>query len=136
MRTSTFNRKEFDLLLALATRAGEVVSKRQLLAEVWQLPWGGADQTIDVHLSWLRRKLGESAASPRYLHTRARRRGQARRPRSGHRVVTLRTRVVLVAVASAVAVLVLLLVPVTLLVRSNAAEAAEQDADRRRARRG
>ncbi len=63
------NRKEFDLLLALASRPGQVVSKRQLLAEVWQQPWGGADRTVDVHLSWLRRKLGESAAEPRYLHS-------------------------------------------------------------------
>ncbi|RZI88754.1 MAG: response regulator transcription factor [Microbacterium sp.] len=63
------NRKEFDLLLALATRAGQVVTKRELLAEVWQLPWGGADRTVDVHLSWLRRKLGETAASPRYLRS-------------------------------------------------------------------
>ncbi|WP_353829173.1 response regulator transcription factor [Agromyces sp. SYSU T0242] len=63
------NRKEFDLLLALAARAGQVVSKRQLLSEVWQMPWGGADRTVDVHLSWLRRKLGETAAEPRYLHS-------------------------------------------------------------------
>ena len=63
------SRKEFDLLLALAVRAGQVVSKRELLAEVWQMPWGGADRTVDVHLSWLRRKLGESAASPRYVHS-------------------------------------------------------------------
>ena len=62
-------RKEFELLLALARRAGEVVSKRDLLAEVWQLAWGGSDRTVDVHLSWLRRKLGESAAQPRYLHS-------------------------------------------------------------------
>jgi DNA-binding response OmpR family regulator len=62
-------RKEFELLLALARRAGEVVSKRELLAEVWQLAWGGSDRTVDVHLSWLRRKLGESAAAPRYLHS-------------------------------------------------------------------
>ncbi|PUB25014.1 DNA-binding response OmpR family regulator [Promicromonospora sp. AC04] len=68
-RELDLNRKEFDLLLALATRAGDVVSKRQLLAEVWQLPWGGADRTVDVHLSWLRRKLGETAADPRYLHS-------------------------------------------------------------------
>ena len=66
-RELTLNRKEFDLLLALASRAGEVVTKRQLLAEVWQMPWGGADRTVDVHLSWLRRKLGETAAEPRYL---------------------------------------------------------------------
>lgn len=63
------NRKEFDLLLALASRPGEVVSKQQLLAEVWQLPWGGGDRTVEVHLSWLRRKLGESAADPRYLRS-------------------------------------------------------------------
>lgn len=63
------SRKEFDLLLALATRAGEVVSKAELLADVWGLPWGGADRTVDVHLSWLRRKLGETAAAPRYLHS-------------------------------------------------------------------
>ena len=63
------NRKEFDLLLALASRPGQVISKRQLLAEVWQQPWGGADRTVDVHLSWLRRKLGESAAEPRYLQS-------------------------------------------------------------------
>ncbi|MFD1250796.1 response regulator transcription factor [Nocardioides ginsengisoli] len=68
-RPLDLNRKEFDLLLALAARAGEVVSKRQLLAEVWQQPWGGADRTVDVHLSWLRRKLGETAAAPRYLHS-------------------------------------------------------------------
>jgi DNA-binding response OmpR family regulator len=63
------SRKEFDLLLALAQRAGEVVSKRELLAEVWRQPYGGGDRTVDVHLSWLRRKLGESAAEPRYLHS-------------------------------------------------------------------
>lgn len=62
-------RKEFDLLLSLITRAGEVVTKKELLTEVWQLPYGGPDRTLDVHLSWLRRKLGETAAEPRYLHT-------------------------------------------------------------------
>jgi DNA-binding response OmpR family regulator len=62
-------RKEFELLTALAAQAGQVVSKRQLLAEIWQQPGGGADKTVDVHLSWLRRKLGETAANPRYLHS-------------------------------------------------------------------
>jgi DNA-binding response OmpR family regulator len=61
--------REFDLLRYLAERAGEVVTKRELLAEVWQQAWGGSDKTVDVHLSWLRRKLGETAAQPRYLHT-------------------------------------------------------------------
>ncbi len=63
------SRLEFDLLAHLARRSPEVVSRRELLAEVWRQPHGGADKTIDVHLSWLRRKLGETATEPRYLHT-------------------------------------------------------------------
>ena len=63
------SRKEYDLLWLLANRIGEVVTKRELLSEVWQLPFGGGDRTVDVHLSWLRRKLGETAAEPRYLQT-------------------------------------------------------------------
>ena len=46
-----------------------MVSKRELLAEVWQQPYGGAEKTVDVHLSWLRRKLGETAQEPRFLVT-------------------------------------------------------------------
>lgn len=65
----TLTRKEFDLLYYLASRPGEVVSKRDLLADVWHLPWGGGDRTVDVHVSWLRRKLGETAAQPVYLHS-------------------------------------------------------------------
>jgi two-component system, OmpR family, KDP operon response regulator KdpE len=63
------SRLEFDLLLCLAQRAGEVVTKREIMAEVWRQPYNSSDKTVDVHLSWLRRKLGESAAEPRYLHT-------------------------------------------------------------------
>ena len=63
------SRKEFELLIYLASRCGEVVSKRELLAEVWRQPYGGADKTVDVHLSWLRRKLGEKADEPRFLVT-------------------------------------------------------------------
>ena len=61
--------REFDLLHYLAARAGTVVTKQELLVEVWQQPYGGADKSVDVHLSWLRRKLGETAQQPRYLHT-------------------------------------------------------------------
>ncbi|GAA4587203.1 response regulator transcription factor [Planotetraspora phitsanulokensis] len=61
--------REFDLLYYLASRPGEVVTKRELLTEVWLVPYGGADKTVDVHLSWLRRKLGESAQNPRYIQT-------------------------------------------------------------------
>jgi DNA-binding response OmpR family regulator len=61
--------KEFDLLALLGERMGEVVSKREMLAEVWRQPYGGGDRTVDVHLSSLRSKLGESAREPRFLQT-------------------------------------------------------------------
>ena len=62
--------KEFELLAYLAERPGKMISKRELLAAVWRQPYGGADKTVDVHLSWLRKKLGETAAEPRFIHTR------------------------------------------------------------------
>ncbi len=65
----TLTPKEFDLLLHLAARPNQVVTKRELMTEIWQQPFTGADKTVDVHLSWLRRKLGESGEAPRYLHT-------------------------------------------------------------------
>jgi DNA-binding response OmpR family regulator len=61
------SRKEFDLLAHLARNPGRVATKRELLAEIWDQPYGGSDKTVDVHLSWLRRKLGETATEPRYL---------------------------------------------------------------------
>lgn len=67
--TLELSRLEFDLLTHLARRSPEVVDRRELLAEVWNQPYGGSDKTVDVHLSWLRRKLGETASAPRYLHT-------------------------------------------------------------------
>jgi two-component system, OmpR family, KDP operon response regulator KdpE len=63
------SRREFDLLHYLALHAGQVVTRRDLLTHVWRMPYGGADKTVDVHVSWLRRKLGETAQQPRYLHT-------------------------------------------------------------------
>ena len=68
-RPLELSRREFDLLVLLAGRVGEVVTKREILAEVWQQVYGGGERTVDVHLSWLRRKLGESAAHPQYLHS-------------------------------------------------------------------
>ncbi len=50
--------KEFDLLAALVTRAGEVVTREQLMDEVWDENWFGPTKTLDVHVSTLRRKLG------------------------------------------------------------------------------
>ncbi|GAA2241837.1 MULTISPECIES: response regulator transcription factor [Kitasatospora] len=67
-RLLDLTRREFDLLAFLAAKPGVVVPRKEILAEVWRQTYGG-DQTIDVHLSWLRRKLGETASQPRYLHT-------------------------------------------------------------------
>ena len=68
-RSLDLSPKEFDLLALLAEKVGEVVTKRDILAEVWRQPYGGGDRTVDVHLSSLRSKLGESARHPRFLHT-------------------------------------------------------------------
>ena len=68
-RPLELTRLEFDVLAHLARRSPEVVSRAELLAEVWRQPYGGADKTVDVHLSWLRRKLGETGTAPVYLHT-------------------------------------------------------------------
>ncbi|MEU4213953.1 response regulator transcription factor [Actinoplanes sp. NPDC026623] len=62
-------RREFDVLTYLAERVGQVISRRELLTEVWNQTRIGEEQTIDVHISWLRRKLGETAAAPCFLHT-------------------------------------------------------------------
>jgi len=62
--------KEFDMLAYLAARHGTVVSKEDLHAAVWKAPAGTEGRTVDVHLSNLRKKLGETATSEvRYLHT-------------------------------------------------------------------
>jgi DNA-binding response OmpR family regulator len=63
-RRLDLSRREFDLLAYLAARPGTVVPRQELLTEVWHQAYGD-DQTIDVHVSWLRRKLGESAVRPR-----------------------------------------------------------------------
>jgi DNA-binding response OmpR family regulator len=67
-RELALTRREFDLLAYLAAHADQVMSRKRILAEVWQQPYL-EDQTVDVHLSALRRKLGEKASDPRYLHT-------------------------------------------------------------------
>ncbi len=68
-RPLQLTRREFDVLQYLAERVGQVVSRRELMTEVWHQARIGEEQTIDVHISWLRRKLGETAARPRFLRT-------------------------------------------------------------------
>ncbi|WP_412543429.1 response regulator transcription factor [Longispora sp. K20-0274] len=62
-------RREYDLLMYLAVRVGRVVTRQEIVTEVWRQPYSGTEQTLDVHISWLRRKLGETAAKPRLLRT-------------------------------------------------------------------
>ena len=68
-RQLDLSRKEFDLLHLLASEAGTVVTRERLLEEVWQTSWFGSSKTLDVHVAALRRKLGDSAESPRFIHT-------------------------------------------------------------------
>ena len=62
-------RTEFDILEALSGRPGNVLSRRQLLEIVRDGPWVGNEHLVDVHIGHLRRKLGDDAASPRYIAT-------------------------------------------------------------------
>ncbi|MFJ7209234.1 response regulator transcription factor [Streptomyces sp. NPDC098789] len=68
-RTLRLRPKEFRLLVYLASREGRVISRRELLREVWDGAGGSSNRTLDVHLCLLRRQLGESASHPRYLHS-------------------------------------------------------------------
>jgi len=60
---------EFELLLALLQRRGAVVSRQELMREVWGSDPTGSTKTLDMHVSWLRRKLGDDANAPRYVTT-------------------------------------------------------------------
>jgi DNA-binding response OmpR family regulator len=63
------SRKEFDLLAELMRHRGEVVTREDLMSRVWDTNWFGSTKTLDVHIGWLRRKLGDDAAEPRYIET-------------------------------------------------------------------
>ncbi|MCU1431820.1 MAG: response regulator transcription factor [Actinotalea sp.] len=61
--------KEFDLLRALVRDAGSVVARETLMRDVWGSDPSGSTKTLDMHVSWLRRKLGDDANAPRYIST-------------------------------------------------------------------
>jgi DNA-binding response OmpR family regulator len=63
------SRKEFDLLQLLMEHAGEVVTREQLMREVWHTSFWTSSKTIDVHLGWLRRKLGDDSRHPHLITT-------------------------------------------------------------------
>jgi two-component system response regulator RegX3 len=61
--------KEFDLLKLLMSRAGEVVGREEIMDEVWDPHWFGPTKTLDVHISWLRKKIEDEPSSPTYITT-------------------------------------------------------------------
>jgi DNA-binding response OmpR family regulator len=60
---------EFDLLLSLARAAGRVKTREQLLLEIADRDFEAFDRSIDVHISSLRRKLGDDAKAPQWITT-------------------------------------------------------------------
>ena len=68
-RELSLTRKEFDLLVRLAQSAGQVVTREDLMSDVWDENWFGSTKTLDVHMTALRRKLGEDPAAPRHIQT-------------------------------------------------------------------
>jgi DNA-binding response OmpR family regulator len=65
----TLTAKEFDLLRVLLRDAGRVVTRDQLMREVWDTTWWSSTKTLDMHISWLRRKLGDEATNPQFIST-------------------------------------------------------------------
>ncbi|MPZ87742.1 MAG: response regulator [Nitriliruptorales bacterium] len=61
--------KEFDLLALLVEHAGTVLTRERIMERVWDTNWLGSTKTLDMHVSWLRRKLGDDVSQPRYVTT-------------------------------------------------------------------
>ncbi|QZY29985.1 winged helix-turn-helix domain-containing protein [Nocardioides coralli] len=68
-REIEFSRMEFDLLHALMARAGELVTREELMRDVWETTFWTSSKTIDVHLGWVRRKLGDDSRQPSLITT-------------------------------------------------------------------
>lgn len=68
-REVRLSKKEFELLHALIRRPGEIVTREELMHEVWNTTFWTSAKTIDVHLGWLRRKLGDDTRRPTLITT-------------------------------------------------------------------
>ena len=68
-REVLLSRKEFDLVHALIARAGSVVTREELMRDVWGVNFWTSSKTIDVHLGWVRRKLGDDTRRPHLITT-------------------------------------------------------------------
>ena len=67
--TVELSRKEFDLLVRLVRDSGHVVTREQLMSDVWDENWFGPTKTLDVHIGWLRKKLGDDPGAPAWIET-------------------------------------------------------------------
>lgn len=65
----TLSRKEFDLVHKLISNAGAIVSRDELMRDVWHATFYTSSKTIDVHLGWVRRKLGDDPRRPHLITT-------------------------------------------------------------------
>jgi DNA-binding response OmpR family regulator len=63
------SRKEFDLLYKLISNAGTIVSRDELMQDVWATRFWTSSKTIDVHLGWVRRKIGDDSRHPHLITT-------------------------------------------------------------------
>jgi DNA-binding response OmpR family regulator len=61
--------REFDLLAFLMRNRGQVFTRDQLLEKVWGYDYAGDTRTVDVHVRWLRKKIEDDPANPRWLVT-------------------------------------------------------------------
>lgn len=68
-RELSLTAREFDLLKVLVKQAGQMVPREELMREVWEQEPQGSTKTLDMHVSWLRRKLGDDASDPHYVTT-------------------------------------------------------------------
>ena len=68
-REIVLSRKEFDLVEALIARAGDIVTRDELMRTVWHTNFWTSSKTIDVHLGWVRRKLGDDTRRPTLITT-------------------------------------------------------------------
>lgn len=68
-QTITFTRKEFELLYYLARHKGKVISRDQLLSEVWDYAFAGDSRIVDVHISHVRDKIESHPKKPQYIKT-------------------------------------------------------------------
>lgn len=65
----TLRQKEYDLLVLLLSRPGEVITRAEFFDRVWGTDWLGDTRTLDVHIRWLREKIEENPGEPRLILT-------------------------------------------------------------------